>query len=257
MAPTPGKSPRKNPKQRAAGYRTYGSSPVLAVGEKPLDLSGKDFSLAQDAEVFQNFGDAEQPHDHGGYADAVGKLQYTESKARRGCDRVQADASQNDAEDRHHQSFGHGFSREISHHGQPHDHEREIFRRAEFEREFGERRREQDKTEDTDGAGDERTKRGYPKRGARPALTGHLITVEAGDDGRCLTGDIQQDGGGRAAIHGAIANSGEHNNSGDWIERESGRQEQSDGRCRTDTGKDADERSHSDANETVEKVLRL
>ena len=91
---------------------------------------------------------------------------------------------------------------------------------------------------------------------ARP-LTGHLIAVEAGDDGRSFSRDIQQDRSGRAAVHGAVANAREHDDGGDRIEREGGRQEQRDGRRRTDPGKHADQGSHGDADEAVEKVLRL
>ena len=43
------------------------------------------------------------------------------------------------------------------------------------------------------GAGDEGGEGGNPEGGARSALTGHLIAIETGNDGRSFSGDIQQD----------------------------------------------------------------
>ena len=47
---------------------------------------------------------------------------------------------------------------------------------------LGERRREQNETEDAEGAGDEGGEGGNPEGGAGSALTGHLVAIETGDD---------------------------------------------------------------------------
>ena len=71
-------------------------------------------------------------------------------------------------------------------------HQREIFRGVEFQRDAGERRCEGGDEQRTDAAGDERADRRDRQRGARPPLACHLVAVDAGHHGGGFSGQVER-----------------------------------------------------------------
>ena len=82
-------------------------------------------------------------------------------------------------------------------------------------------------------------KAAIPRAGAGPALAGHLVAVQAGDHRGGLPGDVHQDGGGGAAVHGPVIDPGEHDDGGNRGHMKGGGQEQGDGGHRPEPGQDA------------------
>ena len=126
----------------------------------------------------------------------------------------------------------------------------------EAQRRPGQRRRGERQDEGGDGAGEERAERGGGERRAGLALARHLVAVDGGDGGGELAGQVDQDGGGRAAVLRAVVDAGEHDERGHRLEGEGDRQEHGDGRGRADAGQHADERAEQHADEAVEQVDR-
>ena len=106
--------------------------------------------------------------------------------------------------------------------------EGEIFRRPKSKRKVHQRRGKQRQPQDAEGSGDERTKGRDADRPAFP-WAGHLITVQAGDNRCRLPRNVYQDrGGGRPAVHGAVVDTGQHDDGGDRGDVEGGGQERRD-----------------------------
>ena len=84
----------------------------------------------------------------------------------------------------------------------------------------------------------------------------HLVAVDGGDGGRALAGEVDEDGGGRAAVLGAVVDAGEHDERRHRLEGEGDGQQHRDGGGRADAGQDADEGAEEDADEAVEEVDR-
>ena len=144
--------------------------------------------------------------------------------------------------------------------GQDHEaehHQAEIFGRSECDGDAREPRRHQHQCHQRKRAGDERAERGDAERRAGAALLGHLVAVDTGDDGRGLAGNVDQDRGGRAAIHRAVVDPGHHDDAGFRRSRQRDRQQQRHRRDRADAGQHADQRADEDADEAIEQVDRL
>ena len=94
-------------------------------------------------------------------------------------------------------------------------------------------------------AGEERAERRDRQRRAGAALPRHLVAVDAGDDRRGLARQVDQDGGGRAAVLRAVEDAGEHDQAGRRLEMERQRQQHRDGRDRADAGQHADQACRS------------
>ena len=140
--------------------------------------------------------------------------------------------------------------------GEAHHHEREILGRAEDERELGQRRGQGRDHEGRDGAGEERADRRDAERDAGPALPRHLVAVERGHDGARFAGDVEQDRGGRAAILRAVIDPRQHDQRRDRVEPEGDRQEDRDGRDRSDARQHADQGAEQAAGEAQGDVHR-
>ena len=128
-------------------------------------------------------------------------------------------------------------------HGDP-----EYLGRAEEQRHLGQRRRQQHQRE---GAGDAAEGRRHDrdlKREAALALLRHRIAVEGRRDGRRRAGNAQQNGGDRAAIHGAVVDA-RHQAEGDERLQPEGEGHQNRNRHRgaeARHGADDDARDHAD-----------
>src|SRR5262249_27660043 len=103
------------------------------------------------------------------------------------------------------------------------------------------RRREGGDDEGRDRAGKERAEGRDREGGAGLALARHLMAVDAGDDRGGLARQVDQDGGGRAAILRAIEDAGEHDQAGYRLEMKGERQQHRDGGDRSDARQHADQ----------------
>ena len=142
--------------------------------------------------------------------------------------------------------------------GEPQDHQGEVLRRSEIEGQTGpEGRGQQRDHRHAEGPGDEGAEGRDPQGRPGPSLAGHLIPVQAGHDGGRLAGDVDQDRGGRSAVHGPVVDPGQHDDRRDRAHREGDRQEDRHGARRPDPGQDPDQRPDQDADETVQEIHGL
>src|SRR4051812_9774869 len=189
--------------------------------------------------------------------DAREELQAPEGKARGGAEGVGADAGEPEADQHGEQRLQHRAPRKQHHHGEAERHEREIFRRTERKRYFGERRRNQHQADYAYGAGDERRDRRDAKRGPGAALAGHGVAVEAGDHRGGFAGDVQQDRGRRTAVLGAVVDAREHDHRAGRIHQKRERQEHRDRGRWAEARHDTHDRAEHHAHEAPEQVRRL
>ena len=105
-----------------------------------------------------------------------------------------------------------------------------------------------------DRAGDERTDGAHGQRRTGPPLLGHLVAVDAGDHGGGLARDVQENGGGGAAVHGPVIDSGEHDDGRSRIEAEGRRDEESDAGDGPESRQDADQGADDRPDQAVEQV---
>ena len=93
------------------------------------------------------------------------------------------------------------------------------------------------------------------ERRAGAALPRHLMAVEAGDDRGGFTRNIDQHRGGRAAILGAVINSGEHDQRADRRQAEGDRQQHGNRRDGADARKHTDQCADERAEQTKADVV--
>ena len=149
-----------------------------------------------------------------------------ERKARLAGDGFLADGAQHQPERHRQQCRGQRAARYPRHHDQPAGGERKEFRRPEQDRDLGQQRGKHHHADDRERAADKGADRDDGQRRAGAAFLGELVAVDRGDDGSGLAGDVEQDRGGRAAIHRAVEDAGHHDQARGWIERERQRQDQ-------------------------------
>jgi hypothetical protein len=106
-----------------------------------------------------------------------------------------------------------------------------------------------------DAPGEERADRRDAERGPRPALSGHLVAVQAGHDRGRFAGNVDQDRSGRAAVLRAVVDPGKHDQRGSRVEGERNRQQHGDGGHRADARQHADQRAEQASHQTVKDVL--
>jgi hypothetical protein len=93
-----------------------------------------------------------------------------------------------------------------------------------------------------------------PARRGRP---GHLVAFERGDDRGAFARRVEQDRGGRAAIHAAVIDAGEHDQRAGRVELVGHGQQQRHGQRRADAGQHADGGAQRHADQRIEQVHRL
>ena len=249
MAPPPGRMPSTEP---IAVPRRTGATIALKssrVGNRPLTLAISTRACRLALEVAQDFGDAEDADRDRDEVQPIGIFADAEGEARRAGIDVGADEAEQQAERHHGQRLDDRAVRKRDRGDEADDHQREIFGRAELQRDAGQRRREDRDQEGRDGAGEERAEGGDRKCRAGPALARHLVAVDGGDGGGGFAGHVDQDRRGRAAILRAVVDAGEHDQRGDRLELEGDRQQHGDGRRGADAGQHADQRAEQHADE--------
>ena len=155
------------------------------------------------------------------------------------------------------QSADRRISEGCRHRDEGHAHQREIIFRPEAHREIDQPRRQKSQTDGGDGARDERADRRGRKRRTAAAGLGHLVALERSRHRCALAGRVDQDGGGRSAIHAAVIDSGEHDQRAAGIELVGHRQQQRDRERGTDAGQHADRGAEEHADQRIEQVHGL
>ncbi len=136
-------------------------------------------------------------------------------------------------------------------------HQSEIFTRPEDQRQFDDVGRDEGKAERGYEAGDERTDRRCRQRRTAATRARHLVTLERSHDRGAFTRRIEQDGGGRAAIHAAVVDTGKHDQRTGRVELVGDGEKKGNGQRRADARQNADRGAKSDTDERVKKVHRL
>ena len=190
---------------------------IVARRQQAADLGHQHRAGLLALEIAQDFGDAEDADGDGDEVQPVGIFADAEREARRAGIDVGADKAEQQAERHHGQRLDDRAVGKRDRRDEADDHQREIFGRAELQRDAGQRRGEDRHEEGRDRAGEERAERGDRKRRAGPALAGHLVAVDRGDGGRGFARHVDQDRRGRAAILGAVIDAGEHDQRGDRL----------------------------------------
>ena len=135
--------------------------------------------------------------------------------------------------------------------------EGEILGRAELQRKGRQRIRQKGEPHDASRSGDERADGGDGKRRPGAPLFGHLIPIDARDDRGRLSGDVQENRGRGAAVHGPVVDPGQHDDGGQRVPDGVGeRQEKGDGRRRPQAGQDPDHRPQHRTDQGKEEVDR-
>ena len=232
---------------RAIGWRRL--LEVLPVGQQVADRRVHHVARLRGLQVAQDLGEAEHAHGDHRHVEAVGDLGPAEGEALLAALQVGADGGEEDADQDHRDRPGHRAARQ--HHGehQAQHHQREIVGRAELQRHRRQRRRQRGDHQGGDAAREERADGGDAERHAGAALLGHLVAVQRGDHRRRLAGDVDQDGGGGAAVLRAVVDAGQHDQRADRIDAEGDRQQHGDGGDRPHAGQHADQRADQAADE--------
>ena len=205
-----GDDPDKKTDDRSPEDRPLGIRPILEGREDLSELRRDDFRLQRGFKIVEDFAEAEDAHREGHEVETALEDDAPEGEPDLAGDRVETHHRQQEADEEDDQSFDDRAAGEGHGEEEPQRRQGEIFGGAEIEREFGERRREEGQADDGDRAGDERSDRGDPQGRARASFLGHLVAVDAGDDGGRLAGEVQQDGGGRSAVHRSVVDARHH-----------------------------------------------
>ena len=116
------------------------------------------------------------------------------------------------------------------------------------------RRREEGQRNRRERSGHERSDGGRRQRRRAAALPRHHVAVD-GRGNRCrFARRVEQDAGGRSAVHRAVVDPAEHDERADRVEGERDRQQHRDGQRRADAWQHADGRAERDARERPAEV---
>ena len=180
----------------------------------------------------ERLADREQADRERRHLDAVEQFRNAEGKPRLAGELVDADQPERQADEQAGQP-AHRRIAEGRRDGDEGDaHQREIILRPELHRDLDQPWREKGEAEGRDRAGDERADRGGRERRSAAAGLGHLVAFERGRHRGAFARRVDQDRGGRAAIHAAVIDAGEHDQRAAGIELVGDRQQQRDGERR-------------------------
>ncbi len=154
----------------------------------------------------------------------------------------------------HQEPLGAGFSRQPADAGEGEEQEGEHFGRPELQGGFGQEGGDQHHRDYAHRAADERAEGAHPERRARPPLPGHLVTVNACDDGCGLARDVDEDGGDRSPVHRAVVDPRHHDQGRHHVHADGDRQEERDRGRGPKAGQHADHRPDQGPQEHGEEV---
>ena len=219
--------------------------PVLEIGQKVFYLRRNDLAFHDLLlDIGNDLSHAKEAHDGGNQTHSIAEFENTKGQTLGAGDTVHPDGADQQPEDKHHQGLQDRTRGQIDQDNDPKKHQAEILGGSEGQGKFGQRRGNQHETDDRYRSGDERPKGGNAQRRTGPALSGHLIPVQAGDHRGRFPRDVDQDGGRRSSIHGAVIDPGKHDDGRHRGDMERVWKEQGNGGRRAETRKDADKRPH-------------
>ncbi|MNS42338.1 hypothetical protein D3C72_747150 [compost metagenome] len=134
-------------------------------------------------QVKKDFADTEQPDGQHDEIDAVEQFRHAEGETLLTRCRIDADEAQRNAEGDHADRLDRRSAGQEHGKQKPEDHQTEIVSRPEGKRNGGEWLCDHDDQNGRHRAGKKRPERRSGQRHPRPALPGHGITIDAGDDG--------------------------------------------------------------------------
>ena len=191
------------------------------------------------------------------HLDAVEQLGDAEGKPCLTGELVDADKAERQPDEQAGQAADRRIPEGRGHRDEGDAHQREVIFRAELHGDIDQPWREEREANGGDRAGHERTDRRRGERRTAAAGLGHLVALERGRHRGALARRIDENGGGRSAIHAAIVDAGEHDQRAAGVELVGHRQQQRDGQRRTDAGQHADRRAEEHADQRIEQVHRL
>ncbi len=252
-----GQDAQDRPEDRAAGDRPGRVDQVLARRHQAGDLLADDVAvLGRDFEVADDLRKSEHAHGDVGEADAVRQLGDVEGHAAGAGLEIGADHREQQAGHHHRHGLEHGALGKDHREDQAQHHQREVFRRAEQQRDAGQRGAQRGHQHRRHAAREERADGGDGERGAGAPLARHLVPVKAGDDGCRLTRDVDEHRGGRATVLRSIVDAGEHDERAHRRQAERDRQQHRDRGDGADAGKNADQRPDQRADQAEDHVHR-
>ena len=240
---------------RSQGFQERAQS-CAAHPHRALDLVDLLGLVAVAGGDVERLADGEEAHRHHDGVDAVQELGDAQGEARLPGLQVDSDQTQRQAEEQAGKPARERSAQNRGHGGQRQDHEREILGRPEQQGQLDQHRGHEGERQGGDGAGDEGADGGRRQSLGAAALPCHLVAVDRGHDRARLARRVEQDGGGRAAIHGPVIDAAEHDEGGGGVELARDRQEQRHGERRPDPRQDADRGADRDAQGRPEEVHR-
>src|SRR5918995_1332464 len=201
-------------------------------------------------EVRDDLGHSKQPDRQGHEIDAVCELREAEGKAPVSCVDVHSHRTKEKTQEDHANGFDDGAMRKNNGGKQSEQHQREVFGCSKGLRDERQRWSEQGDEKRGHTSCKERSQCSNGERSAGAAASRHLVPIEAGDNGRALSGQVDQDRGCRSAVLRSIEDAGEHDEAGDRLKVERQRQQHRD---RGD-GCNARQHPHQSPPEAAEKA---
>ncbi len=243
-------------KPGAAQYGAPGVVEILLARPEVLQ-PGAELRARKDAllQIADDLDDAEHADHQRHEVDAVPQLRDAEGVAREPAVDVGADETQQQANQHHAHRLDHRAVREHDGGDEAEHHQGKIVGRVEFLRDRRQRRAEGGDEDRADAAGEERSERSDRKRGPGAPLLCHLVAVDAGDDGRRLARNVDQDRGGRTAVLRAVIDAGEHDERRQRPEPEGDRQQHRDGGDRADARQHPDQRAEQAAEQRETEIV--
>jgi hypothetical protein len=185
---------------------------------------------------------------------AVEPRQVEEDQARLAGDQVEADGAEHQTEGDHQDRLGDVVAAEPDEGGEGQQDQRKLFGRPEGQRHVRQRLSEQGEQHHRDGAAHERPHGGGDQRQAGLPLLRHRPAVEGGGDRRRGSGDSEQDGADRAAVHGAVVQGPQEDDRRGGRHQESHRQQDGDAVDRPEARHCTHEQPDGDAENDHKKI---
>ena len=173
----------------------------------------------------KHLAEAEQAHQHGDGVQAVQQVDEVEGESLLAGNGVNADGAQQQAEDQHQIALEGIVSRDARHQAQAHQGQGKHLRSAEFQGYLRQGTPAEGQTQSADQSAYKAGEGGHAERLSSFPPPGEGIAVQRTHGGSRRAGDVNQNGGDGAAIHGAVVNAGQHDQAVHRVHAEGQRQQ--------------------------------
>ena len=137
---------------------------------------------------------------------------------------IDADHAQGQAQKQGNKTTDAGSSHHHSDRGKGHDGQGKVVCRCEDKGQLGNDRSGKGQRQGSDSAGNKRANRGRGQGRRAPSTACHLVAFQGRHHGTGFAGGVDQNGSGRASIHGAVKHPGEHDEGRDRADGDGDRQ---------------------------------